>query len=122
LSTDTTAPTVKSTVPIADANKGVDRTTDVTASFSEDMLASSINGQTFKLFKQGSTTQIGATVSYHPDPDPDDPNSLPYTAKLDPTDSLRRGWTYRAVVTTGAKDLAGNSLAQNHSWFFTVGN
>jgi hypothetical protein len=86
------------------------------------MLATSINGTTFKLFKKGSTTTIAATVSYP------DPNSPPYTAKLDPTNSLRRGVTYKAVVTTGAKDLASNSLdqdprlsgSQQKTWFFTV--
>jgi hypothetical protein len=79
---DTTAPEVKSTVPKGGA-MGVDRTTNVTATFSEDMSASSINGQTFKLFKQGSTTKIAATVSYHPDPDLNSPpirrNSTPPT-------------------------------------------
>jgi hypothetical protein len=112
---DTTAPTLISTVPKADAT-GVDRTTNVTATFSEEMMASSINGTTFKLFKKGSTTKIGASVVY-PNPDP---NSPPDTAKLDPTNSLRSGVTYKAVVTTGAKDLAGKPLAQQYSWFFTV--
>jgi N-acetylglucosamine-6-sulfatase len=111
---DTTAPTVMSTVPTADA-KGVDRTTDVKATFSKDMLASSINGTTFKLFKKGSTTKISATVSY-------DPTSR--TATLNPfgstTTRLAQGITYKAVVTTGAKDLAGNPLAQQYRWFFTV--
>jgi hypothetical protein len=111
---DTTAPTVKSTSPTADA-KGVSSTTNVTATFSEDMLASSINGTTFKLFKKGSTTKIGASVGYP------DPNSPPFTAKLDPTNSLRSGVTYKAVVTTGAKDLAGKPLTQQYRWFFTVG-
>jgi len=112
-SPDTTAPAVMSTVPTADAT-GVDRTTNVTATFSEDMDSSSVNGQTFKLFKKGSTTKIDATVSYP------DSNSAPYKAKLDPSNSLRNGVTYKAVVTTGAKDLAGNSLAQQQKWFFTV--
>ena len=35
------------------------------------------------------------------------------TATLDPTSSLQRRVTYKAVVTTGAKDAAGNSLNQN---------
>jgi hypothetical protein len=114
---DTTAPTVvmSTTVPAADA-KGVSRTTDVKATFSKDMLASSINGTTFKLFKKGSTTKIAATVSY---------DATSRTATLNPfgstTTLLARGTTYKAVVTTGAKDLAGNPLAQQYRWFFTVG-
>jgi len=85
-------------------------------------MASSINATTFKLFKKGSTTQIAAEVIYP------NPNSPPYTAKLDPKDSLRSGRTYKAVVTTGAKDLAGNQLDQDPTldglqqmkWFFTT--
>jgi hypothetical protein len=87
-----------STVPKAEATE-VGRTTDVTATFSEDMDASSINGTTFRLFKQGSTTKVAASVSY---------NATTYTATLDPSKSLRSRATYKAVVTTGAKDVAGN--------------
>src|SRR5215207_6104894 len=51
---DKSAPKVDSVIPKEDAT-GVDRTTNVTATFSEKMMASSINGTTFKLFKTGST-------------------------------------------------------------------
>ena len=108
---DATAPTVMSTVPAANAT-GVALTTNVTATLSEDMEASSINGNTFTLSKKGSNTKLAATVSYDAATD---------TATLDPTNSLRRGVTYKAVVSTGAKDLAGNSLPQQYRWFFTVG-
>jgi hypothetical protein len=118
---DTTAPKVTSTVPTANA-AGVDAAADVTATFSEDMDGSFITGQTFKLFKKGSTTKIAATV-IHPEP----PASA-RMAILNPTNSLQSRVTYKAVVTTGAKDLAGNSLDQNSAttgsqqiaWFFTV--
>jgi arylsulfatase A-like enzyme len=116
--TDATAPRVTSTVPRANA-KGVAPSANVTATFSEDMTASSINGTTFELFKNGFTTIVAATVSYSASTD---------KATLDPTDPLRRGVTYKAVVTTGAKDLAGNPLDQNttttglqqQAWSFTV--
>ena len=115
-----TAPTVTDTVP---TGTNVDRTTNVTATFSEDMLASTINTNTFKLFKKGSTTKIAATVSYDP---------TTRTATLNPfgstTTRLARGTTYKAVVTTKATDMAGNQLDQNPSldslqqkkWFFTT--
>jgi hypothetical protein len=48
------------------------------------------------------------------------PQQPPYTAKLDPKDSLQSGVTYKAVVTTEANDSAGNSLAQQYKWFFMV--
>ena len=83
-------------------------------------MSSSINGTTFKLFKQGTTTKIAAAVSYEASTD---------TATLNPTNSLEGGVTYKAVVSTGAKDVAGNPLDQNptatglqpKTWFFTVG-
>jgi Bacterial Ig-like domain len=121
------APTVTSTDPTANAT-GVATTTNVTAFFSEEMLASSINGKTFKLTKKGSTTKIGAVVQYFPD-DPATTDTVEARATLDPNNSLRSGVTYKAVVTTGAKDLAGNPLDQDSdttglqqmAWFFTVG-
>jgi alpha-tubulin suppressor-like RCC1 family protein len=114
---DTTAPTIISTSPKANANE-VAPTANVRATFSEEMRPTSVKNA-FKLFKKGSTTQIAATVSYNPDTD---------TAKLDPTNNLRRGVAYKAVVTTWAKDLAGNRLDQDSStsgfqqkrWFFRV--
>jgi hypothetical protein len=120
---DTTAPKVVSTVPTADAT-GVSPAVNIKATFSEDMLASSIDASTFKLFKKGSTTKIAAQVIYP------HPNSPPFTAKLDPSSSLTRGVTYKAVVSTGAKDAAGNSLdqdptlsgSQQKMWFFKVSN
>jgi hypothetical protein len=117
---DTQAPRVTSTSPAAGAT-GVFATANTTATFSEAMMSSSINGQTFKLFRKGSTTKIGASVSY---------SAGTHKAKLNPTNSLQSGATYKAVVTAGAKDLAGNQLDQNSIlsglqqkvWFFTVRN
>jgi Bacterial Ig-like domain/Calcineurin-like phosphoesterase len=108
---DTEPPTVMDTLPSADAT-AVDPTTNVTATFSEGMDPSSINAQTFKLVKKGTTTKLAAAVSYDASTD---------TATLDPTNSLRSGVTYKAVVTPGAKDSAGNPLAQQYRWFFRVG-
>jgi hypothetical protein len=124
--TDPTAPSVTSTSPTTNATR-VDPTTNVTAFFSEEMLASSINdGTTFKLTKKGSTTKIGAIVKYFPD----DPSTAEFDprATLDPNSSLRSGLTYKAVVTKGAKDAEGNSLDQDptttglqqKTWLFTV--
>jgi len=119
---DKSAPKVDSVIPKEDVT-GVDRTTNVTATFSEKMRDTSIYGTTFKLFKKGSTTKISATVSY-------DPNTR--TATLNPfgstTTRLARGTTYKAVVTTGATDMAGNQLDQDptlaglqqKAWFFTT--
>jgi N-acetylglucosamine-6-sulfatase len=118
--TDTTRPRVTSTSPAANAT-GVAPSANVTATFSEAMMSSSINGTTFKLFKKGSTTKLSASVSY---------DGATKKATLDPTNNLRLGTTYKAVVTTGAKDMASNQLDQNtttsglqqKAWLFTVRN
>jgi N-acetylglucosamine-6-sulfatase len=128
--TDTTRPRVTSTSPAANAT-GVAPSTNVIATFSEKMMASSINtpATTFKLLKVTSsgTTQItNVSVSLSTDG---------LTATLNPfgssTTVLARGTKYKAVVTTGAKDMASNQLDQDQSpsnglqqkaWTFTVRN
>jgi Bacterial Ig-like domain len=120
IAVDAKHPRVVSTVPAAGA-EGVRAIANVKATFSEEMDASSINGTTCKLFKKGTTTKVPAAVSYDQTTD---------KATLDPTEPLKKGATYKALVTTGAKDLVGNRLDQNGSlsglqqkkWFFTVTN
>jgi N-acetylglucosamine-6-sulfatase len=109
---------LRSTVP-ADGATGVSPTVIVKAAFSEDMDPATINGNTFEVFREDSTTKLAATVISYDATD---------TATLEPRDSLQSGVTYKAVVTTGAKELAGNPLNQNttktgaqqKAWFFTV--
>jgi methionine-rich copper-binding protein CopC len=119
--TDSVPPTVISTSP-ANNTTGI-ATANVTATFSEEMKASSIisPATTFKLVKlntDGTTTKVTATVSY---------DAATKQAILDPATNLNSG-TYKATVTTGAQDLAGNALDQkpdvagnqSKSWKFTV--
>ena len=118
---DTLGARVSSTVPATGATSLVGPYANAKANFSEDMRASTINGQTFKLFKRGSTNKVGATVSYNASMD---------RATLNPTNGLQRGATYKAVVTTFALDRSGNRLDQNCSlsglqqkaWAFKVSN
>jgi subtilisin-like proprotein convertase family protein len=115
---DTTSPRVVGTNPLPGAT-GISPSANVRATFSEGMQAPTINGTTVELFKKGTTTKVGATVRY---------DSAAHRATLDPKSPLKRGATYKAVVTTGAKDLAGNRLDQNpnkvgnqpKAWSFTV--
>ena len=111
-------PSITKTDPGTNAT-GVATTTNVTAFFSEEMDKNTINGKTFKLFKKGTSTKIGAGITYFPD-DKATPDTVEARATLDPTNSLQSGVTYKAVVTTGAKDSVGNPLPQNYKWFFTT--
>ena len=103
---------------------------NVTATFSEDMDASTTDGDpstisstTFKLVRlnaDGTTTKVMATVSYA---------AATKKAILNPASNLSSRQTYKATVTTGAQDLAGNALDQDQtpsngnqskSWKFKV--
>ena len=125
---DNIPPKVMGTYPANNATK-VAAGVDVTATFTEDMDAittdgdpSTINGTTFKLVKlnaDGTTTRVAGTVRYV---------ATTKKAKFDVASDLKSGRTYKATVTSGAQDLAGNALdqnpniegAQNKSWKFTV--
>ncbi len=118
---DTTAPRVTSVEPAEDAT-GIGPGANISAFFSEAMRARSINTNTVKLFKVGESSALGASVSY---------GGGAKKATLDPSTNLQRGARYRAVVTTGAKDKAGNRLDQDQNpsngnqpkvWYFTVRN
>jgi subtilisin len=116
---DKTPPRVTSTTPANNAT-GVAPGANIKATFSEPMQSNSVNTTTFKLKKAGTTTFLGATVTYDP---------ATRRATLNPTNNLQSGRTYVAIVGIGTRDEAGNSLDQDPStagnqtkiWKFTVG-
>jgi hypothetical protein len=111
---DTSAPTINNVSP-ANQLQNVSLGTNVEATFSETMNASTLTTYTFVLTKQGSSTPVAATVSY---------SSTTNKATLNPNSDLASNTTYTATVkggSTGAKDSAGNALAQDYSWSFTTG-
>jgi hypothetical protein len=86
-----------------------------TATFSKDMDSSTINPSTFKLLDQATLQQVPPSV-----PDGvhyDEPTKV---ATFTPAADLQNGRTYEATITSGVKDKAGNTLAQDHVWHFTV--
>ena len=128
---DTTAPKVDVVNPPEDpaqGTEGVARNTDVTATFSEKMDPDTLSTSTFKLFK---VNKNGATSRITPAPVRLSEDGL--TASLNPFGSsdtrLAKNTRYKAVVTTGATDVAGNALDQDDAragnqqkvWYFTTG-
>ena len=103
---DTTPPTVTATIPSTGAT-GVDRDANVTATFSEPVDASSVNGTTFQLSGPGGSVTGVVTLSGQ-------------TATFNPSSPLAYSTTYTARVTTGVEDLAGNNLASDRVWTFTT--
>jgi tetrahydromethanopterin S-methyltransferase subunit B len=108
-SKDTTAPTVTSVLPQADAT-AVSHDTAITASFSEAMDATTITDMTFTVAAPGPTPVAGS-VSY---------NATSHTATFLPASDLTASTTFTATVTTGVEDLAGNALAADFVWSFTT--
>jgi hypothetical protein len=104
---DTTPPTVASTTPNSGAT-GVSVNSFVSATFSEPVQSSTATSS-FTV-KTGSTNIHGA-VSLSGDGK---------TATFTPSNPLAASTSYTATITTGVKDIAGNSMAANKVWSFTT--
>ena len=116
---DTTAPTVVSTNP-ADPNATMaNKASDVTATFSEDV--QNVNATTFKLEQvkvSGKGVETASPVAATVTP-ASGTVAQGASATLNPSKNLQRGSTYRATLTNGVTDTAGNPLA-TYSWKFKV--
>jgi len=118
---DTTRPRVSVTVPattLPGPTLGVPMNTAISAAFTEDMAAGTINATSFTVAGPSSTAVAGA-VTY-----------ASKTAVFTPAAALVANTTYTATITTVATDLAGNQLAgnlaalpaaSNYVWTFTTG-
>ncbi|MEO8412000.1 MAG: Ig-like domain-containing protein [Ginsengibacter sp.] len=101
-------PTVSLTNPL-DKAVGVSLNTRVEATFNEAMNPATINGTTYTL-KEGSTV-IPGLVTYTGN-----------MATFTPATSLLSKTIYTATISTGAKDLARNSMVNDYVWSFTTGD
>jgi hypothetical protein len=98
-------PAVISVIPVIGA-RNVSTNTTIQAIFSEAMDPTTITTATFSL--SGNVT---GTVAYDPSTN---------TATFTPTGHLSNLTVYTATITTGVRDLSGNSLAANFAWSFTT--
>jgi hypothetical protein len=107
------APELVSTVPV-NATANVSLTQTVSATFTKAMNPLTITTATFTLDGPGGATVAG-TVSY---------DAINFVATFTPTAALTASTTYIATITSGATDLAGNSLGNtgvSNPWSFTTG-
>jgi hypothetical protein len=104
---DNAAPFINSTAPLSNASD-VPRNKTVSIVFNEAMNPATVNTTTFTL-KQGTTAIVGE-VAYSG-----------FTATFTSNTNLDANKAYKATITSGAKDLSGNSLASNTSWDFNTG-
>jgi ATP-dependent Clp protease adapter protein ClpS len=107
---DTTPPSVLGTSPDNGAGN-VAVTAVVTATFSEQMDAATISGSTVTLKVSANGAAVAGTVTY---------NAGTNTATFTPSSALAYSTGYTLTVSTGAKDLAGNSLATAFTSSFTT--
>ena len=112
---DTTAPLVVALTPAANAT-AVSGTTAVSARFNEALDSSRVSATTFALRNAATGTLATAVVSY---------DAATNTAILSHSVPLAGGVSFTATITgglTGVRDVAGNALAANVVWSFTVRN
>ncbi len=105
------SPTVTAVAPVNNAT-GVAINTIVTAAFSTDMAAATINASSFTLACPAASAITG-TVAYV---------SASRVATFKPAVPLPAGTTCTATITTGAIDTAGVPLVANFVWTFTTGS
>lgn len=103
---DTIPPTITFTNP-ADKATSIGIGTKVSAAFSEAMTPATLSDATFTLMS--GATPVPGTVTYSG-----------VTATFTPKSALAANEIFTATITTGAKDLAGNALAQSYVWAFTT--
>jgi len=105
---DTTPPMVAAVSPTIGA-LDVATNSAISAQFSEAIDPATINNTTFTLVDtiNGNGSVVSASVNY-------DGTS----AILKPLANLLDNTLYTATLTTGVKDLAGNSLTANYAWTF----
>lgn len=104
--TSVSAPSVSSTSP-ADGTTHTPVDTIITATFSEEMDASTISDTTF-LVDDGSN-HVAGTVTYSDT-----------TATFTPTTNLAYATIYNVTITNGVQDLAGNPLEDDYQWWFAT--
>lgn len=103
---DNNKPTVVTTLPL-NAAIAIETNTTVSATFSEVMDPLTVTASTFTLMN--GATAVTGIVTY-----------TGLVATFTPSANLAVSTEYTATITSGVKDLAGNSLAENEVWSFTT--
>ncbi len=103
------APTVVSTLPLADAT-GIALNAPVSGTFDEPMDATTLNTSTFLVTAGNNTTPISGTVMY-----------ADGVAVFWPATQLSGNRVFHAKITTGAQAVSGGTLQNDFTWSFTTG-
>lgn len=111
---DTTAPTIQSVTPAANATN-ISLATNITAKFDEALNTATVNSSSVEL-RNASNQTVASTLSF------DQSTNI---LTINPDTDLAPSTTYTVTIKGGAtdprvKDTAGNALAQNNTWSFTT--
>ncbi len=112
--TDTTAPTLVSRTPAANAT-GVAPSNPIRANFSEMLDAATVSPATVEL-RNAANALVPATIGY---------SAGSQSIRITPTSALQYSSSYTVSIRGGAsdprvKDPAGNALAATQTWSFTT--
>jgi hypothetical protein len=107
---DVTPPTVITTSPTSGATN-VGLSTATTATFSEAMLASTIDAGSVTLRVTATSAPVAGTVSY---------SAATSTVTFTPTAPLAGNTSYTASISTAVRDASGNALTSGYAWSFTT--
>lgn len=106
---DSTPPAVAKHYP-ADGESEIFRNIDITATFTEDVVAHSVNTST-TLIEDGTSNPVSYTVEY---------NASTNSVTLAPGSNLSPNTTYRVTILKTVEDRAGLTMAADESWTFTT--
>jgi hypothetical protein len=112
LAATTTPPLTISAVDPQPGAQNVRPDTSITATFSEDIVPTTINSNTFTLARitQAGTVLVPGEPTY---------DSAARRATVDPAQPLDPG-NYRATITSAVRTQRGGALDQDYTWLFTV--
>lgn len=105
---DTTAPTYSSSIPSANSTSAT-QTTNITITFSEALLSSTVTASNFTLIQATSATTYTAALSL---------STGAETVTMTPPSNLTSSATYNVILGTGIKDTSGNSLSGSLTFWF----
>ncbi|HSU72581.1 MAG TPA: DUF4332 domain-containing protein [Candidatus Binatia bacterium] len=118
--TDTMRPMIISITPVNNA-VSVPADQQISVVFSEEMDPATINADTITVMRRTTpesgdfrSIAIPSTVEYS------DHKAI-LTPNLEFSPGQQYGNVFTVTITTGVKDLAGNTLARNYVWSFTTG-
>jgi hypothetical protein len=108
---DDIRPTVSPNYPASNDTE-VLRNAMITATFSEDVVAASVNTSSCTVSADGTSTSVPSTVSY---------DSSTTKVSIDPVSDLAENTIYRVTIAKEVEDHAGLTMASPVSWTFTTG-